>query len=342
MPVACAAPSSSSAVRRSDQARLVTGGRASRPSVPDRWLDSCVSARGTLIRDAILALPIAQQLSLHFIDLGEQYSAGFARSLLEARDVLRARGRPFLLCTADHIFDAAIIREMASYRIEGPPHPLGHPLDAVALVEADVASVGGLPPTAVRVRLAPSDVGDHPSAARPRPEGPLGSRPLGSRPLDESALGAGGGSSGDGSGVRRVTAIGKSVGGATDGIEAGLYLCSSRVFDALEDISVTRGYFTLAQAMASLAAVGRLGALLTAGRAWFAIETLDQANTPPARDTRPPHHSSGHIYTMLPARSPPHHDGHSTTAIPPRSHAHRASCGFSLSVVGCSARVHHP
>ena len=47
---------------------------------------------------------------------------------------------------------------------------------------------------------------------------------------------------------QRIAQIGKSVGGAADGIEAGLYLCSLAVFDALATLSETRSYFTLAQA----------------------------------------------------------------------------------------------
>jgi hypothetical protein len=72
--------------------------------------------------------------------------------------------------------------------------------------------------------------------------------------------------------------------------EAGLYLCSSSVFDALEEMAASKAYFTLAQAMASLASISRLGALPTAGRPWFAIETADQARTPCAalRRTPPP------------------------------------------------------
>jgi hypothetical protein len=38
--------------------------------------------------------------------------------------------------------------------------------------------------------------------------------------------------------------------------EAGLYLCSSSVFDALEEMAASKAYFTLAQAMASLAPWG--------------------------------------------------------------------------------------
>ena len=55
-----------------------------------------LGARGALIRDAIRACPIATLLYVQFIDLGERYSQGFARSLLEASPLLRTSGRPLL------------------------------------------------------------------------------------------------------------------------------------------------------------------------------------------------------------------------------------------------------
>ena len=53
-----------------------------------------LGSRGALIRDAILAHPIAHKLSLFFLDLGEAYAGGFARSLLEARSELVQRCSP--------------------------------------------------------------------------------------------------------------------------------------------------------------------------------------------------------------------------------------------------------
>ena len=87
-----------------------------------------LGSRGAIIRDAIVASPIASELYLQFVDLGEHYSQGFARSLLEARPLLLGGGRPLLLCTSDHIFDAAIVRELASTE-------LAPAFDAIALVE---------------------------------------------------------------------------------------------------------------------------------------------------------------------------------------------------------------
>ena len=75
-----------------------------------------LGARGRLIRDVILSLPVARKLALEFVDLGETFSGGFARSLQEARKAVCAGlpdGKPFLLCTADHIFDSVLIRTLA-------------------------------------------------------------------------------------------------------------------------------------------------------------------------------------------------------------------------------------
>ena len=226
-----------------------------------------LGARGSLIRAAVLAHPVSRRLEIEFVDLGESYAAGFARSLLEARERVLAsplasgRSGSFLLCTADHIFDAALVRRVAAA-------PLDASTDAVALVESDVAAQQGLPPTTVRVRLRESSVGR------------ILEEDEDAGPSSPSRVSSGGGGSGGGESdvnVRRVLQIGKSVAGVADGIEAGLYLCNSEaVFAALAALSAARDYFTLAQAMAALAARGRLGAVLTEGRAWFAIETLDQ------------------------------------------------------------------
>ena len=105
-----------------------------------------LGARGAAIRQAIVELPVAELLRFDFIELGEAYASGFARSLLAAREAVGKER--FLLCTADHIFDKRIVRQLRSHSVL-PPH-----LEAVGLVEADIDKViQMLPPTAVRVRL---------------------------------------------------------------------------------------------------------------------------------------------------------------------------------------------
>lgn len=108
--------------------------------------------------------------------------------------------------------------------------------------ETDLSAVrGALPPTAVRVVLARETEG-----------------------LAQELL---------------VKSIGSGPDPLADGIEAGLYLCTGAVLTALTDLTASRSYFRLSDAMRRLASAGRLGAMATAGRAWFAFETSDQLRT---------------------------------------------------------------
>ena len=115
-------------------------------------------------------------------------------------------------------------------------------MDAVALVETNARSLNGqLPPTAVRVRLAKLPASDQWPA-------------------------------------QQVTEIGTQLPG-TPAIEAGLYRCSGTIFAHLAQLCTKADYVTLAEAMQQLAAEGRLGAMMTAGRRWLALETLDQVES---------------------------------------------------------------
>ena len=209
-----------------------------------------VGAHGARLRRAIESLPIARRMALQFIDLGPGYMKGFARSLLAASPLLGQPSDDFLLCTPDHIFDASLISEMRTSACRAG-------IDAVALVEANVRSVNGaLPPTAVHVRLADAPP-SHP-AGRAWPD-------------------------------RSITHIGTKLAGAS-AIEAGLYRCSGALFAVISELSASRTYFTVAEAMQGLASSGRLGAMMTNGRRWLALETVDQMestlNTTVGRDGR--------------------------------------------------------
>jgi NDP-sugar pyrophosphorylase family protein/drug/metabolite transporter (DMT)-like permease len=112
-------------------------------------------------------------------------------------------------------------------------------LEAVALVESNARSLTGtLPPTAVRVRLAELSRSDRWPA-------------------------------------KFVTEIGTQLPGAT-AIEAGLYRCSGAVFAHLAQLCADKDYVTLAEAMQQLAVQRRLGAMMTNGKRWIALETVDQ------------------------------------------------------------------
>jgi len=76
--------------------------------------------------------------------------------------------------------------------------------------------------------------------------------------------------------IEEVAQIGKAIGPRMDGIEAGLYRCSSAIFTQMAELDAKGKYFTVANAMEALAAKGRLGAVFTCGLSWFAIETRDQ------------------------------------------------------------------
>ena len=82
---------------------------------------------------------------------------------------------------------------------------------------------------------------------------------------------------------RLVSRIGRQV-QRPSGIEAGLYACTASVFASLTSLLAKQAYFTVSQAMQLLAADARLGAALTNGRAWFAIETQSQFDST-VRDT---------------------------------------------------------
>jgi len=58
-----------------------------------------------------------------------------------------------------------------------------------------------------------------------------------------------------------------------------LYRCSGTFFTVMANLSATQAYFTVAECMQSFAASGRLGAMMTQGRRWLALETRDQMET---------------------------------------------------------------
>ena len=74
---------------------------------------------------------------------------------------------------------------------------------------------------------------------------------------------------------QRVSAIGAQLPDA-HGIEAGLYRCDGTFFAHLAMLSARQHYFTVANAMQQLVDDGELGAMMTGGRRWLALETRDQ------------------------------------------------------------------
>ncbi|OWY94811.1 Drug/Metabolite Transporter, partial [Phytophthora megakarya] len=82
------------------------------------------------------------KLQIEFLNLGEETPYGHARTLLSAREMF---SKPFMIHTADHIFDRAIISRMAHFDLEG--------CVACVLVDSDKEKLKGLPSTAGKVLL---------------------------------------------------------------------------------------------------------------------------------------------------------------------------------------------
>ncbi|TYZ57971.1 hypothetical protein PybrP1_008426 [[Pythium] brassicae (nom. inval.)] len=178
-----------------------------------------VAAGGDEIRAVVQQTPFFAKMKIEFLDLGADYCDGHARSILAARRSF-PKG-PFLIHTADHIFDKSIVSKIANFQLD----------DAVAcvLVETDVAGLAGLPPTAVRVQL----------------------------------------------GKETVTRIARDL-AHFDGFDAGLFVSSVAIFDALQDLAARKSYFSLAEALNYFTKFNKLSYLPTAGETWFSIETKEQ------------------------------------------------------------------
>jgi drug/metabolite transporter (DMT)-like permease/choline kinase len=106
-----------------------------------------ISHFGHEIMEHVKASILFHKLKIEFLNLGEETPYGHARTLLSAREMF---SKPFLIHTADHIFDKAIISRMAAFDLE----------DCVAcvLVDTDKKKLVGLPPTAGKVQLSKGNV----------------------------------------------------------------------------------------------------------------------------------------------------------------------------------------
>ncbi|KAF1790250.1 Nucleotide-diphospho-sugar transferase [Phytophthora cactorum] len=157
-----------------------------------------VAAAGGQIIAAVKQTPFYTKMKIEFLDLGRKNDDGHARSILAAKNMFPGP-EPFLIHTADHIFDKSVVSKLSAY-------PLG---DAVAcvLVETDIAELTGLPSTTVKVKINE----DH----------------------------------------QHVTHIGRDL-DVYDGVDAGLFLSSPDIFDALDALARQKSYFSLAEALDSL------------------------------------------------------------------------------------------
>lgn len=186
-----------------------------------------VAAAGRQIIAAVNQTPFCTKMKIEFLDLGGTNNDGHARSILAARHLFSG-SEPFLIHTADHIFDKSVVSKLLAY-------PLENAL-ACVLVETDIAELTGLPSTIVKVKL---DTEDH-----------------------------------------SVSQISRDL-ELYDGIDAGLFLSSPNIFDALNVLAEHQSYFSLAEALNSFTQTtmngeSRLTYLSTAGETWFSIETEEQ------------------------------------------------------------------
>lgn len=186
-----------------------------------------VAVAGGQIMAAVKQTPFYTKMKIEFLDLGQTNDDGHARSILAARSFFPGP-EPFLIHTADHIFDKSVISKLSAY-----------PLDKAAacvLVETDIAELSGLPATIVKVKINEAQ--------------------------------------------HNIVHISRDLANY-NGIDAGLFLSSVRIFDALQTLALTPRYFSLAEALNSFTSTASNGSscltyLATAGETWFSIETEEQ------------------------------------------------------------------
>ncbi|KAJ0410668.1 hypothetical protein ATCC90586_003737 [Pythium insidiosum] len=178
-----------------------------------------VAAGGDKIMDAVRRTPYYTKMHIEFLNLGPDNRDGHARSILAARQYF-TRG-PFLIHTADHIFDRSIITKFMGQELNENV--------ACVLVETDVSGLVGLPETTVKVQLGPE----------------------------------------------KILRIGRDL-TKFDGIDAGLFLSSVKIFEALDDLASKKSYFSFADALNYFTKFNKLTYLPTSGETWFSIETEEQ------------------------------------------------------------------
>ncbi|KAL1523394.1 hypothetical protein AB1Y20_018336 [Prymnesium parvum] len=107
-----------------------------------------VGAQAAVYKRTIRALPTAAMLQIEYVDLGEAYKDGFARSLLAAAPMIGSS--PFVISTSDHIFDQSIVRALRT----SLETPRSVPVSAVVLVEDHTKMIvdAALPSSAVYVQ----------------------------------------------------------------------------------------------------------------------------------------------------------------------------------------------
>ena len=228
--------------------------------------------RGEQVRNALSSHPVSRQLEVIFVDVGETYNEGYARSLLAAAPIVKRD--EWLLHPTDHFYHHSLIIDMCHAPLDVHDHgeqPIdadsetctqqspGHASAFEALVLTESTPKHRKNRSHVRVKIA--------RHAAEHTAGPRGScctveslERWGDDDLDDD----------EDDNAKESWAFGEH-----EGIEAGLYKCSAVVFEQLERIASTLPLFSSLQIFQIIANQGRLGAVSTGGRRWFAIDGPD-------------------------------------------------------------------
>mmetsp|Transcript_32726 Transcript_32726/g.86001 ORF Transcript_32726/g.86001 Transcript_32726/m.86001 type:complete len:875 (-) Transcript_32726:377-3001(-) len=224
--------------------------------------------RGAQVRDALSSHPVSRQLELIFVDVGETYSEGFARSLLAAAPIVKRD--EWLLHPTDHFYHHSLIIDMCHAPLDANDHG-DQPADAAAEASTQASPGHASAFEAVVLMERAPKQRKHRAHVRVRFTEHAGERTASSR--------------GSGYTVHSLDkwrdndedddeddAKGSEALGDDEGIEAGLFKCSAVVFEELERIASTLPHFSSLQIFQIIANRGRLGAMSTRGRRWFAID----------------------------------------------------------------------
>ena len=240
--------------------------------------------RGWQVREALSSHPVAGQVELTFVDVGETYSDGFARSLLAAAHVVK--GEDWLLHCADRLFHHTTITDMrktslcaqlpaeepASIGERGDSGLQQRPFDAIVLAErtpgrSQYSNVG------LKLGACPGASSEWAHSNRWLVESLVSITDDGGGNGDENSS-----ASTDAGALLRTHGV--------DALDAGLFKCSAAVFDHLEELATQLPHFSAMQVFQKVAAQGRLIAMSTGGLQWFAVDRPETLEAHAARLVR--------------------------------------------------------
>ena len=197
--------------------------------------------------------------TLRLVDLGKEYASGHAASLLAAARVLLGPTqvpRPFLLVGVDHVYDHELLRRLVETNLDDDQEETGNKLKTagVCVVETREDRIAQLRLathlTAVRCNVV--------KCADPTKEKDDDDSDFMTRPW--------------------IREIGRDL-ERWNAVEAGAFVLTPRVFDALTKLARAAPYFTLSEALGHFCGKNQtstLKAMHTSGLPWIAVETEQQ------------------------------------------------------------------